>query len=144
MPPSSSIECWLHGIEMREEIKLLVPWTGASLGLSVWKPGYCCGGIVVWQRLSSDVAKIQTSKSQGLFRCYLHLAKDLLKINFCASFQRDSVFRFENTALSNFPSVLRVKLIWWPSGPSHMLKSSFMAWYYALWMVKVKKMCFRE
>ena len=42
---------------------------------------------------------------------YLHLVKDLLKINLCASFQRDSVFRFENIALSNFPSLLRLTLI---------------------------------
>ena len=41
---------------------------------------------------SSDVTKIQTPKSQGLLRFYLHLAEDLLKINFCASFQRDSYF----------------------------------------------------
>ena len=48
---------------------------------------------------SSDVTKIQTPKSQGLLGFYLHLAKDLLKINVCASFQRDSILRFENTAI---------------------------------------------
>ena len=69
---------------------------------------------------SRDVTKIQTPKSQGLLRFYLHLAKDLLKINFCASFQRDSIFRFENIALSNFPSFLCVTLIWGPRRPSHM------------------------
>ena len=46
-------------------------------------------------------------KSQGLLRFYLHLAKDLLKINLCASFQLHSVLCFENIALSNFPSLLR-------------------------------------
>ena len=60
---------------------------------------------------SSDVKKNSNSKSQGLLRFHLHLAKDLLKINFCASFQRDSVFRFKNIAVSNFPSLLRVTLI---------------------------------
>ena len=46
--------------------------------------------------LSSDVTKTHTPKSQGLLRFYLHLAKDLLKINFCASFKREIVFHFEN------------------------------------------------
>ena len=50
-----------------------------------------------------DVTKIQTLKSQGLLRFYLQLIKGPLKINFCASFQRESFFRFENIALSNFP-----------------------------------------
>ena len=50
-----------------------------------------------------DVTKIQTLKSQGLLRFYLQLIKDPLKINFYASFQRESFFRFENIALSNFP-----------------------------------------
>ena len=50
-----------------------------------------------------DVTKIQTLKSQGLLRFYLQLIKDPLQINFCASFQRESFFRFENIALSNFP-----------------------------------------
>ena len=50
--------------------------------------------------LSTDVTKIQTPKSQGPLRYYLHLAKDLLKVNSCESFQQDSVFRFENIALS--------------------------------------------
>ena len=68
---------------------------------------------------SRDVTKIQTPKSQGLLRFYLHLAKDLLKINFCASFQRDSVFCFENI-------------------------NNFNAWYYALWMVKVFENVFRR
>ena len=45
--------------------------------------------------LSSDVTDTQTPKSQGLVRFYLHLAKDPLKINVCASFQRDSVFRLK-------------------------------------------------
>ena len=62
-------------------------------------------------------------KSQGLLRFYLHLVKDLLKINLCASFQRDSVFRFENIALFNF--------------------DINMAWYYTLWMVKVLENVFR-
>ena len=56
---------------------------------------------------SSVVTKIQAQKSQGLLRFYLHLAKDFLKINFCVSFQHDSVFRYENIALSNYPSLLR-------------------------------------
>ena len=42
---------------------------------------------------------------------YVHLAKDFLKINVCARFQRDGVFRFENIALSNFPSLPLVTLI---------------------------------
>ena len=58
--------------------------------------------------------KIHTPKSQGLLRFYHHLAKYLLKINFRASFQRDIVFHFENIALSNFASLLRVTLIWRP------------------------------
>ena len=49
-----------------------------------------------------DVTKIQTLKSQGLLRFYLQLIKDPLQINFCASFQREGFFRFENIALSNF------------------------------------------
>ena len=93
--------------------------------------------------LSTGVTKIQTPKSQGLLRYYLHLAKDLLKVNSRASFQRDSVFRFENKALPNFPSLLRVTLIWRPRRPSHMLKNIFIAWYYALWMVKVLGNVFR-
>ena len=68
---------------------------------------------------SSDITKIQTPKLQGLLRFYLHVAKYLLKINFCESFQRDSVFRFENIALSSFPSLLRVTLIWRPRRLSH-------------------------
>ena len=60
-----------------------------------------------YSRFSRDFTKIQTPKSQGLLRFYLHLAKDLLKIKLCASFQRHSVLRFENIALSNFPSFLR-------------------------------------
>ena len=87
--------------------------------------------------------KNPTPKSQGLLRYYLHLAKDLLKVNSRASFQRDSVFRFENKALPNFPSLLRVTLIWRPRRPSHMLKNIFIAWYYALWMVKVLGNVFR-
>ena len=53
---------------------------------------------------SSDVTKIQTPKSQELLRFYLHLAKDLFKRNFCASFQlgMNGVFRFENIAFFNF------------------------------------------
>ena len=43
-----------------------------------------------------DVTKIHTPKSQGLLRGYLNLAKDLFKINFWSSFQRDIVFHFEN------------------------------------------------
>ena len=43
---------------------------------------------------STFLKKNPNSRSQGLLRFHLHLAKDLLKINFCASFQRDSVFRF--------------------------------------------------
>jgi len=66
--------------------------------------------------LSSDVTKIQTPKSQGLLRFYLHLAKDLLKLNFCASFQRD-----------DFASLLCVTLIWRPRRPSHLLKNNFIA-----------------
>ena len=93
--------------------------------------------------LSTGVTKTQTPKSQGLLRYYLHLAKDLLKVNSRASFQRDSVFRFENKALPNFPSLLRVTLIWRPRRPSHMLKNIFIAWYYALWMVKVLGNVFR-
>ena len=42
-------------------------------------------------RATSQKPKLQKIKSQGLLRFYLHLAK----VNFCASFQRDSVFRFE-------------------------------------------------
>ena len=72
-------------------------------------------------------ANTRTSKSQGLLRFYLQLAKDLLKINFFASFRRDSVFRFENIALSNFQSLLRVTLIRRPKRPSHMLKNNFIA-----------------
>ena len=60
---------------------------------------------------SNDVTKIQTPKSQGLLRFYLYLVTDFLKINFCAKFQGDSVFHFENIALSNFPSLLRLTLI---------------------------------
>ena len=93
--------------------------------------------------LSSDVTKIHTPKSQGLLRFYLHLAKYLLKINFRASFQRDIVFHFENIVLSNFASLLRVTLIWRPRRPSHTLKNNFIAWYYALWMVKVLENVFR-
>ena len=93
--------------------------------------------------LSSDVTKIHTPKSQGLLRFYLHLAKYLLKINFRASFQRDIVFHFENIVLSNFASLLRVTLIWQPRRPSHTLKNNFIAWYYALWMVKVLENVFR-
>ena len=47
-----------------------------------------------------DVTKIQTLKSQGLLMFYHKLLKDPLK--FYASFQRESFFRFENIALSNF------------------------------------------
>ena len=82
-------------------------------------------------------------KSQGLLRFYHHLAKFLLKINFRASFQRDIVFHFENIVLSNFASLLRVTLIWQPRRPSHTLKNNFIAWYYALWMVKVLENVFR-
>ena len=53
--------------------------------------------------------------------------RSLKKINFFASFQSDSVFRFENIVLSNFPSSLRVTLIWRPKRPSHMLKNNFIA-----------------
>ena len=49
-----------------------------------------------------DVTKIQTLKSQGLLMFYHKLIKDPLK--FYASFQRESFFRFENIALSNFPT----------------------------------------
>ena len=73
---------------------------------------------------SSDVTKIQTPKSQEPLRFYLHLAKDCLKINFCESFQRDSVFRFKNIALPNFPSLLCVTLIWRQRRPSLMLKNN--------------------
>ena len=93
--------------------------------------------------LSNDVTKIHTPKSQGLLRFYHHLAKYLLKINVRASFQRDIVFHFENIALSNFASLLRVTLIWQPRRPSHTLKNNFIAWYYALWMVKVLENVFR-
>ena len=91
--------------------------------------------------LSSDVTKVHTLKSQGLLRFYLHLAKDLLKINFRASFQRDIVSHFENIAFSNFASLLCVTLICCPKRPSHLLKNNFFAWYYALWTVKVLEMC---
>ena len=93
--------------------------------------------------LSSDVTKTHTPKSQGLLRFYLLLAKDLLKINFCASFKRDNFFHFENIALSNFASLLRMTLMWRPWRPSHMLKNNFIAWYYALWEVKVLENVFR-
>ena len=87
---------------------------------------------------SSDVTKIQTPKSQELLRFHLHLAKDLFKRNFCASFQlgMNGVFRFENIAFSNFPSLIPRDLIWRPRRPSHMLKNNFIAWYYGLLMVK--------
>ena len=94
--------------------------------------------------LSSDVTKVHTLKSQRLLRFYLHLAKDLLKINFRASFQRDIVSHFENIAFSNFASLLWVTLICWPKRPSHLLKNNFFAWYYALWTVKVLENVFRE
>ena len=71
------------------------------LGLP-WENSLWC-----YSRFSRDFTKIQTPKSQGLLRFYLHLAKDLLKINLCASFHRHSVLRFENIALSNFRSLLR-------------------------------------
>ena len=71
---------------------------------------------------SSDIANIQHPKSQGLLGFYLHLAKDLLKINFHECFPCDSIFCFKNIALSNFPSLLCVTLIWRPRRPSHMLK----------------------
>ena len=93
--------------------------------------------------LSSDVTKIHTPKSQGLVRFYHHLAKYLLKIHFRARFRRDIVFHFENIALSNFASLLRVTLIWRPRRPSNTLKNNFIAWYYALWMVKVLENVFR-
>ena len=80
---------------------------------------------------------------QGLFKVLSPSGKYLLKRKFCASFQRDSVFLFENIALSNFPSLIRVTLIWRPRRPSHMLKDNFIAWYYALWMVKVLENVFR-
>ena len=47
------------------------------------------------------------SKIARTFRVYLHLAKDLLKLNFCASFQSD-----------NFASLLCVTLILRPKRPS--------------------------
>ena len=34
-------------------------------------------------------------------------------------------------------------LIWQPRRPSHTLKNNFIAWYYALWMVKVLENVFR-
>ena len=34
-------------------------------------------------------------------------------------------------------------LIWRPRRPSHTLKNNFIAWYYALWMVKVLENVFR-
>ena len=93
--------------------------------------------------LSSDVTKTHTPKSQGLLRFYLHLAKDLLKINFCASFKRDIVFHFENIALSNFASLLHMTLMLRPWRSSHILKNNFIAWYYAPWAVKVLENVFR-
>ena len=84
-----------------------------------------------------DVTKIQTLKSQGLLRFYLQLIKDPLQINFCASFQRESFFRFENMALSNFPIGDREAV-------RYAKKNNFIAWYYALWMVKVLENVFRE
>ena len=84
-----------------------------------------------------DVTKIQTLKSQGLLRFYLQLIKDPLQINFCASFQRESFFRFENIALSNFPIGDREAV-------RYAKKNNFIAWYYALWMVKVLENVLRE
>ena len=81
----------------------LLRWTTFS-GRTGWNFGRMPLGFQV-------TSKNLISKSQGLLRFYLHLAKDLLQINFWASFQRDSVFRFYNIALSYFPSLLRVTLI---------------------------------
>ena len=50
---------------------------------------------------------------------------------------------YENIALSNFPCLLHVTLLWRPRRPSHMLKINFIQWYYALSMVKVLENVFR-
>ena len=52
--------------------------------------------ISLYSWFSSDVTKILSPKPQGLLSFNLHLVKCLLKINFSASIQSESFFRFEN------------------------------------------------
>ena len=52
--------------------------------------------ISLYSWFSSDVTKILSPKPQGLLSFNLHLVKCILKINFSASFQSESFFRFEN------------------------------------------------
>ena len=51
--------------------------------------------------------------------------------------------RFPFWKYSSFASLLCVTLIWRPTRPSHALKNNLIAWYYALWMVKVLENVFR-
>jgi len=97
-----------------------------------------------WYSLFLWRYKNPNSKIARTFKFWPPANKRSLKINFCASFQRESFFPFENIALSNFPSSLRVTLIWRPRSRQIRYKNNFIAWYYALWMVKLLVNGFRE
>ena len=89
------LAAWLY---FRNVVFLAGKWRHLCMDKIYWPQGHktrfksCWYPLFLWRH-----------KSQGLLRFYLQLIKDPLKINFYASFQRESFFRFENIALSNFP-----------------------------------------
>ena len=87
------LAAWLY---FRNDVFLAGKWRHLCMDKIYWLQGHKTRFTSCWYSLFLWRHKNPNSKIARTF-------KDPLKINFCASFQRESFFRFENIALSNFP-----------------------------------------